>query len=163
MGVHLQQLYDLDDFTISLDASTAYLWNEQSLVAIQPTMGYLDVVIETDDPDSFAITDIRLVTGDTLTQWTQANGEILNTQVSLNNDGIRVRSNVYEGDFVQITPLEFAGYSTASGTQKKVFSLNRDTTELSKLSVEGQITMPPIKVVPITTGTAQGWAFVKVG
>jgi len=158
--VHLTN--DLDDFTISLDASTAYLWNEQSLVAIQPTMGYLDVVIETTSPDSFAITDMRLVTGDTLTQWTQASGEILNTQVSLNNEGIKVKSNVYAGDFVQITPLEFAGYSTTSGTQEKVFSLNRDTTELSKLSVEGQITMPPIKVVPITTGTAQGWAFVKV-
>ena len=159
--VHLSN--NTDDFTISLDASTAYLWNEQSLVGITPTTGYLDIVIEADDPDGFSITDMRLVTGDALTQWTQASGEILNTQVALNNEGIKVKSNVYAGDFVQITPLEFAGYSTASGTQEKVFSLNRDTTELSKLSVEGQITMPPIKVVPITTGTAQGWAFVKIG
>ena len=72
-----------------------------------------------------------------------------------------MRSTVYDGDYVEITPLEFAGYSNAGGTIQKVFSLNRDTTEVEKLEARSQIKMPPIKITPINNSTYQGWAFVK--
>ena len=44
---------------------------------------------------------------------------------------------------------------------QKVFSLNRDTTEVEKLEARSQIKMPPIKVVPINNASFEGWAFVK--
>jgi hypothetical protein len=43
-----------------------------------------------------------------------------------------------------------------------VFTLNRDTTKVQKLRAESQMEMPPIKIVPITSGSNTGWAFVKM-
>lgn len=84
----------------------------------------------------------------------------MNTQVNINVDGVLVKSSVYEGDYTVMSPLEFAGYSNINGTITKVFSLNKDITEVKKLEAEDEITMIPIKIVPITSGDIQGWAFV---
>lgn len=153
---------ETDNFEIVIEDSTAYLWNEMSLVALEPTLGYLDVEIESDGAIGLAITDLMMTIGDSTTVWQQASGEILNTQVALNSEGIKVKSSVYEGDFTQITPLEFAGYSSISGTQERVFGLNRDLTFTKKLEAQDQITMNPIKIVPILSGDNAGWAFVAV-
>ena len=123
-------------------------------------MGANTVTITTDAGTTAEITDLILTTGGA-TVWRQASGEIYNTQVSLDQDGVRVSSSVYSGDYVEITPLEFAGYSNAGGTVQKVFSLNRDTTEVEKLEARSQIKMPPIKIVPINNSSYKGWAFVK--
>ena len=98
--------------------------------------------------------------GEYKTQWSQASGEIMNTQVNINVDGILVKSSVYLGDYTVMSPLEFAGYSNINGTVTKVFSLNKDTTLVKKLEAEDEMKMTPIKIVPITTGDLQGWAFV---
>ncbi len=162
-GVIVRLSNTTDDYTITLPTGTSYntenIWEEQSL-SVTATLGYFDVEIETTTPFGFAITDLRLIPGDSVLGWTQASGEVTNTQVVLNQEGIRVNSSIYEGDFTQITPLEFAGYSKVSGSQEKVFSLNRDTTEVTKLQADAQITMDPIKIVPITEGDNPGWYFV---
>ena len=95
--------------------------------------------------------------------WSQANGEIMNTQVNINLDGVLVKSSIYQGDYTIMSPLEFAGYSNINGIITKVFSLNKDTTQVKKLKAEDEITMDPIKIVPITEGEIQGWAFVPSG
>ena len=46
------------------------------------------------------------------------------------------------------------------GQKRKVFTLNRDTTEVEKIKVRTQIDMPPIKIVPFQGDQNQGWAFV---
>lgn len=148
-----------DSFVVAISAGTEYLWDEVKMVSIVPTLGYLDLDILCSGAEVF-FTDIMLVTGDSTVPWQQANGEILNTQVALNSEGIKVNSSVYQGDFTQITPLEFAGYSSVSGSSQRTFYLNRDITHTKKFEAEDQISMPPIKIVPITTGTVTGWAFV---
>ena len=105
-------------------------------------------------------TDNMLAIGEQKSQWTQANGEVMNTQVNINLDGITVKSSVYLGDYTVISPLEFAGYSIINGSPTRVFSLNKDVTEVKKLLASDEITMPPIKIVPITEGDLLGWAFV---
>jgi hypothetical protein len=60
-----------------------------------------------------------------------------------------------------MSPLEFAGYSYINGTLTRVFSLNKDVTKVTKLESEKEIKMSPLKIVPITSGDLQGWAFVK--
>ena len=107
-------------------------------------------------------TDAMFAVGNYKSQWTQANGEVMNTQVNINLDGITVKSSVYLGDYTVVSPLEFAGYSKINGTITKVFSLNKDTTEVKKLKVEDEVKMAPIKIVPITSGDMQGWAFVPI-
>ena len=59
-----------------------------------------------------------------------------------------------------MSPLEFAGYSDVSGTPTKVFTINRDVTKVQKLESVDEVKMVPIKIVPITEGEIQGWAFV---
>ena len=139
----------------------AVYWEKQE-ITFTPTLGYVDVIITANaDVTEFAITDLMLSQGDLSTPWRQADGEILNTQVAVDTEGIRVKSSVYEGDETVMTPLEFAGYSSVSGSKTKVFSLNRDTTEVQKISVQQQISMPPLKVIPLDNPS--GWAFVKEG
>lgn len=105
-------------------------------------------------------TDNMLALGSYKSQWTQANGEIMNTQVNINVDGVLVKSSVYIGDYTVMSPLEFAGYSKINGQTTRVFSLNKDTTVVRKLKAEDEVSMVPIKIVPITAGDIQGWAFV---
>ena len=145
--------------TVTLENGTAYTWNQQ-YVKFTPTEGANTVTISVASGTTIELTDLILTTGGATT-WRQASGEIYNTQVSLDQGGVQVRSSVYTGDYVEITPLEFAGYSNAGGSMQKVFSLNRDITEVEKLEARSQIKMAPIKVVPINNSSYQGWAFVK--
>ena len=114
-------------------------------------------------PDSDAFfTDNMLAVGEYKSQWTQANGEVMNTQVNVNLDGVLVKSITNVGDYTVMSPVEFAGYSNINGVTTKVFTLNKDVTWAKKLEAQDEITMSPLKVVPITKGSKKGWAFVPV-
>ena len=145
--------------TLDFPDQTASTWQKKS-VEFTPAEGANTITLTSTAGTVIEITDLMLATGGKTT-WRQASGEIYNTQVSLDQDGVRVSSSVHDGDYVEITPLEFAGYSNASGSVQKVFSLNRDTTVVEKLEARSQMKMPPIKIVPINNTSYQGWAFVK--
>ena len=145
--------------TITLASGTAYNWERQS-VEFTPTVSANTVTITVPSGASLEITDLTLATGGAMT-WRQASSEIYNTQVSLDQAGVQVRSSVYSGDYVEITPLEFSGWSAASGTMKKVFTLNRETTEVEQLEARSQLKMAPIKIVPLNNSSYKGWALVK--
>lgn len=145
--------------TLDFPDQTASVWQKKS-VEFTPAEGANTLTLTSTAGTTIEITDLMLATGGKTT-WRQASGEIYNTQVSLDQDGVRVSSSVHDGDYVEITPLEFAGYSNASGSVQKVFSLNRDTTVVEKLEARSQMKMPPIKIVPINNTSYQGWAFVK--
>lgn len=150
---------DLGSKEILLKEQEELNWDEQVL-AFTPTMSWIDVEIKANANSSISITDLMLAGGDSKQPWRQASGEIYNTQVSVDARGMQVRSSVYDGDYVEITPIEFVGYSSVSGKKKRVFSLNRDITEVEKLNARTQIQMPPMKIVPIDTDNYSGWAFV---
>jgi phage minor structural protein len=111
------------------------------------------------------ITNLMVNIGDVPLQWTLASGEVYNTNVLMDMNGIRVNSNQYAG-YTAITPQEFSGYaevlneSTNNLEMKRVFTLNKDTTEVTKLKAEDEIKMTPLKVITIDTGGFNGWAFV---
>jgi hypothetical protein len=116
-------------------------------------------------PDSNAtFTDNMLAVGEYKSQWTQANGEVMNTNVVIDANGVTVKTVDEEGkttgDYTTITTKEFAGYSPVNGTPTRVFSLNKDITWAKKLEAKDEINMPPIKIVPVKSGDLQGWAFV---
>lgn len=144
--------------TLTAEASTAYTWNQLNADFI-PQTGSVTITL-TATGGAAAFTDLMLAQGG-ITSWRQASGEIYNLQVSVDADGVQVRSTTYSGDYVQITPLEFAGYSNAGGVMKKVFTVNRDTTEVAKLQAESMIKMPPMEIVPIDNANYKGWAIVK--
>lgn len=112
---------------------------------------------------NLTLTDNMLNSGTLNSIWAQANGEILNTQVNINQNGVVVKSLQFDqnGQYTVISPLEFAGYADVNGTSTRVFSLNGDTTEVEKINVKSEISMPPIKIVPYNTFDLKGWVFIE--
>ena len=135
-------------------------YEEFEITGLLPKENYYTLSLYATEDSNATFTDCMFVVGEYKCQWTQADGEVMNTQVNINLDGITVKSSVYVGDYTIISPLEFAGYSNINGTPTKVFCLNKDVTEVTKLLAKDEIKMPPLKVVPITEGEYQGWAFV---
>ena len=150
-----------ENHSVILGEDQASEWQNFTIQGFTAQNPELTLKIETNaDLEHFSITDLVLTKGDGIVKWTQANGEIANISTTLDENGLIVRSSLYDGDYTAITPQEFAGYSKASGTTKKVFYLNRETTVVKKLEAETEIRMPPLKVIAINEGQKAGWHFV---
>ena len=149
-----------EEYTIELNVGETSFYGDYEIKALLPKDSYYDIEFYGSEGSNATFTDIMLNVGEYKTQWSQASGEIMNTQVNINVDGILVKSLVYDGDYTIMSPLEFSGYSNINGKITKVFSLNKDTTFVKKLEAQDEIRMDPIKVVPRTSGEIQGWAFV---
>lgn len=151
-------------FEIDILSGTGYAWQELSLENIVPGQNYWDVTLTvTGSTTGIEITDLRIVTGPILVEWTQSQSEILNSQVALTTAGIRVSSNVHPGDYTLMTPIEFSGWSdaTSPGTSKKVFWVNRDTTEVANLQVDGTANFANvIRAISTPSGSLAGLSFV---
>lgn len=151
-----------EEHVISLASGEEAFYKEYSLKAIQPKDNYYIIEFYGSADSEATFTDNMLAIGDYASKWTQANGEIMNTQVNINTNGVLVKSTTYLGDYTVMSPLEFAGYSNINGTITRVFTLNKDTTYMQKAEVKDQFKMSPIKIVPIRSGARKGWAFVPV-
>lgn len=149
-----------EEYLISIPNGEEAFWKDYEIRGMLPTENYYDIEFYGSSDSDATFTDNMLNVGETKRQWQQASGEIMNTQVNVNINGVTVKSSVYQGDYTVMSPLEFAGYSNINGVITKVFTINKDTTEVEKLRSKKSIAMPPIKIVPITTGNMQGWAFV---
>ena len=153
-----------EEHTIPLGAGESAYYNEYALTKLEPKNNYYIIEFYGSADSNATFTDNMLAMGENKIPWTQANGEVMNTNVNIDIDGITVKSVDDEGnetgDYTVISKIEFAGYSYVNGVKTKVFSLNKDVTKVSKLLADNEITMPPIKIVPITEGDLQGWAFV---
>lgn len=153
--IHLRN--SVDDYSITLPANQAVLWQSYNLNNLTPHDSYFDVVVETNSGvTDFAITDIILNVGDSNTPWVPASDEILSKSVAIDGSGVTVRSNTND-DYVKLDEFGLNGYHG----QSNVFKLQQDVTEVAKLKARNQIEMPPIKIVPITSGSRAGWCFVK--
>lgn len=154
---------DEEEYVIQLD-EIAQDYTEFSLKGLLPKMNYYNVELKSINGE-IAFSDNMLNIGNVTTQWTQANGEILNTRVNITNNGITIKSIQFDnnGQYTVISPLEFSGYAKVNGVQTRVFTLNGDTTEVEKINARSGIEMNPIKIVPITEGSNLGWAFVPSG
>ena len=160
-GTCYVKLYNSNEtHLIQLNTGQSSFYQEYEIKGLLPKNNYYDIEFYASTDSEATFTDNMLSVGKYKSQWTQAQGEIMNTQVNINLDGVLVKSSVYLGDYTIMSPLEFAGYSNINGTITKVFTVNKDTTQVKKLKADDEITMTPIKIVPIKTGDLQGWAFV---
>lgn len=155
------RLYNaIESYLISVPSGESAFWKDYELKALEPKENYYIVEFYGSADSNATFTDNMLALGEYKSQWTQANGEVMNTQVNINLKGVLVKSNHNDGSYTVMSPIEFAGYSNINGEITRVFSLNDDVTEVEKLKAKADITMAPLKVVPVTTGDLQGWAFV---
>lgn len=158
------KLYNsIEEHLIQLDSGQESFYGEYELKALLPKDSYYDIEFYGSEDSNATFTDVMFTIGKDKKAWSQANGEIMNTQVVINENGVVVKSAIYAGDYTIMSPLEFAGYSMINGVKTKVFTLNKDTTLVKKLESEDEIKMKPIKIVPIRTGPVTGWAFTKSG
>ena len=149
-----------EEYIIEIPSGTEAYYTDYEIKGVSPKESYYIVEFYGSADSDATFTDNMLALGEYKSQWTQANGEVMNTQVNINLNGVLVKSSVYLGDYTVMSPLEFAGYSNINGAITKVFSLNKDITKVKKLEAEDEVKMVPIKVVPVTEGDLQGWAFV---
>lgn len=149
-----------EEYTININNDSVY--TEYSLQGLLPKDNYYDIEFYGSSDSDVIFTDNMFNIGEYKQEWTQADGELMNTQVNISENGVLVKSSIYNGDYTIMSPLEFAGYSNINGTITKIFSLNKDTTITKKLKCEDQISMTPIKIVPISSGDLLGWAFVGI-
>lgn len=153
----------IEEYLIELQEGEESFYGDYEIKGLLPKDSYYIIEFYGSADSNATFTDNMFAIGEYKSQWQQANGEIMNTQVNINVNGVLVKSSIYQGDYTIMSPLEFAGYSKINGTITKVFSLNKDVTLVKKLEAEDEIKMIPIKVVPITSGDLQGWAFVPSG
>jgi len=148
-----------ETLTIDLPDQTGYYWDTVKIEEILPKDDYFDVEVYSDTDAQLQVTDLMLSPGKTKKEWTQANGEVLNSTVSITEAGITVRSSAFTNNFTKIDALGFEVHKKDLGGNR-VFGFNDDETNVSKLKADKQIGMPPIRTVPINYSTYKGWAFV---
>lgn len=150
---------DNEEYLIELLPGQTSFYGDYELLKLSPTMSYYDIEIY--GTDGITFTDVMFSLGEYKQTWSQANGEVMNSNVQFSLNGIKVFNGVGFKDYTVMSPLEFSGYSDVNGQLKKVFTLNKDTTEVSKMKSKEEISMSPIKIVPINNGSIKGWAFVS--
>ena len=148
---------------VSFTATKAENWTRVELSALLATTNSFRVRIYGQSTSDLQITDLMLVQSKYASNWEQSVGETMNTQVNIHQGGIIVKSSVFLGDYTVISPLEFSGYSNVNGVITKVFTLNKDVTEVKKLQADDEIAMDTLKIINVNNATNKGWAFVKAG
>lgn len=146
--------------TFEIVEGTSFDWAEVKIEGILPQNNALSLKITANANSTIAFADLNLVNNKTASVWTQAQGEISNANLHIDEHGLIIKSSVNEGDYTAITPLEFSGYSKIGHSIQRVFTVNKDTTEVKKFKAEDEIDMSPIKIVAIKDGEKTGWAFV---
>ncbi|WP_431798918.1 hypothetical protein [Halobacillus andaensis] len=124
-----------------------------------------DITLRVGSNDADTIfTNLMLNEGDSPRQWSMAHGEIYNTNVKIDMNGIKVNSSNSKG-YTSITPEEFAGYDEVADDDgdlqmEKVFTVNGSTTEVKALQAEKEINIKPVKMVVVDSPTIKGLAFI---
>jgi hypothetical protein len=104
-------------------------------------------------------------------QWSHSAGEIYNTNIHMDKDGIRV-SQIEDGqitNYTVMTPTKFAGYYDVDGDGRidqtlnsvdEVFRMDKDEFVMKKAVVKEEITLKPIKMQVVNEGGYYGVAFI---
>lgn len=149
-----------EELTIPLPDQTEYYWDTVSLENILPQDDYFDVEVYSDGDANLQVTDIILTPTRNKREWTQANGETMNTTMAVTDEGVTIRSSKFRNDYTRITALGFEVRKREAGGER-VFGFNGDETNVRKLRADNELSMTPLKAVPINYANRQGWAFVK--
>lgn len=151
---------------VNLISSAIYNYTTIQISGFIPANNVLIVELQASGVTGGLIfTDIMLNIGETGFQWSHAPGELYNTNVRADINGLKVFSNVYDG-YTVMSPEEFSGYyRNTQGVMQKVFTLNKDTTEVAKLKLtdaNAEWVMGSLRSMYINGGGFDGWAIVPI-
>ncbi len=142
----------LNEYRIDIASADEPYYQEYSIKGIVPKNSYLDLIVYGSADSDFTVTDMMLSTGDYVAQWTQANGEFANTQVSIDVNGVKVKSSTQPNTYSMQTSLGFSG---SDGS--KSYQLDSNSVSSDKAIISSEFDMPPLKIV----SRSDGWALVK--
>lgn len=145
-------------------ATQAYDYTQVQIAGFIPANNTLIVELSATGATGAVFTAVMLNIGDLGLQWSHANGEMYNSAVTFDINGVKVNSSVYDG-YTVMSPQEFSGYfRNNQGVMQKVFTLNKDVTEVAKLNItNGELTMGSLKAVYLNGGGHNGWAIIPSG
>ncbi len=138
------------------DMTNTFGWTEFNLVLDDIQDGTVVLYIY-NRYASLYVSDIMMVEGSTVHNWTPAPNEIYTNEVKVDRRGISV-SNSASSQKTVITNTEFAGYYN----DQVIFTLNKDETQTKKTTVDGELTVGKTKFVPMLTAS-QGLNIVILG
>jgi len=138
---------------ISLENGDEAFYKEFSIEEILPNSSNLTISVYGSSDSEFSVTDMMLAVGNYRSQWTQANGEFANSQVTIDANGVTIRSSTLSGSYSKQTPQEVSTFVN----NRLAATVNSDGVSAPKIDVTKAIAMPPLKIVP----RSDGWAFVK--
>lgn len=145
---------------IDLPDQTEYYWEAVSIEGLLPLDDHYDITIQSDADANLQVTDVMLSPGENVRQWTQSNGEAMNTNVAITDDGMTIRSNVFRNDYVRIDALGFEVHKHEAGGER-VFGFNGDETNVRKLRADNQLSIATIRMVPVQYDSYNGIAFTR--
>lgn len=145
---------------LELPDQREYYWEAVTLEGLLPLDDHYDLTIISDAEANLQVTDVMISPGKDTRQWTQSNGEAMNTNVAITDDGMTIRSNVFRNDYTKIDALGFEVHKHEAGGEK-IFGFNGDETTVRKLKAENQISLATMRMVPISYGNYQGMAFTR--
>jgi hypothetical protein len=143
---------------------TAYNYQKFSITVV-PVGNQITVEISGDALSNAIFTSSIVNIGSEALQWQLSTGEVYNTNVRMDQKGIRVSqlNGTKETGFTVMTPDKFAGYydvnldgviDDSEGSPDEVFRMDKDEFVMKKAVIG------PIKIVPITSGGNNGIAFI---
>ena len=144
---YIRVQYNGNKYAYIFNKSTSFDWTDYSLVIDDITDSTISFQIY-NRYDSLYVSDIMMVEGPTVHNWTPAPNEIYTNEVKIDKRGIAV-SNSASSQRTVITNTEFAGYYN----EEIIFTLNKDETQTKKTTVDGELTVGMTKFVPMPTAT----------
>lgn len=98
---------------IVIASTDNYPWTELTIEDFTTTLPWLDVIIEA-KAAGFELTDLRLMYGVTIQKWTQADTELMSTNIQFTEDGIRVYNPALDME-TRITNSDFQTVRRSDG------------------------------------------------
>lgn len=139
--------YNGNKYVDFFNQTTTFGWKDFSLVIDDITDSTIVLYIY-NRYASLYVSDIMMVEGSTVHNWTPAPNEIYTNEVKIDKRGIAV-SNAASSQRTVITNTEFAGYYN----DEVIFTLNKDETQTKKTTVDGELTVGKTKFVPMSTAS----------
>lgn len=117
------------------------------------------------------VSALMLNIGDVPFAWTTASGEVYNTNVKMDLNGLRVQQTEdgFTTHYTEMTPQRFAAFYDSDndgiidmtpGSVDEVFRMDRDEFVMKKANVKEEITLGGMKIIRIASDGHDGWAFV---
>ena len=144
---YIRVQYNGNKYAYFFNQTTTFDWTDFSLVIDDITDSTVVFYIY-NRYASLYVSDIMMVEGPTVHNWTPAPNEIYTNEVKIDKRSIAV-SNSASSQRTVITNTEFAGYYN----DEVIFTLNKDETQTRKTTVDGELTVGKTKFVPMTTAS----------